>query len=72
MARKELQNSVREVRTEMGLTQAQLAEAVGVSRQSINYIEQGTIAPSITLVLRIAAVLEQNVESLFSLEDAHG
>lgn len=68
MAESKLVNHVREVRSSKGLTQASLAEAVGVSRQSINYIEQGTFAPSVTLALRIARVLETTVEELFSTE----
>ncbi len=70
MADPKLVNRVREVRSARGLTQASLAEAVGVSRQSINYIEQGTFAPSVILALRIARVLGTTVEALFMAEDA--
>lgn len=68
MAELKLVNRVRAVRSERGITQATLAERVGVSRQSINYIEQGTYAPSVALALRIAAELEQRVEEIFILE----
>lgn len=68
MAEPKLVNRVRAVRSERGITQATLAERVGVSRQSINYIEQGTYAPSVALALRIAAELEQRVEEIFILE----
>jgi putative transcriptional regulator len=60
---------VRHVRNELGITQGTLAERVGVSRQSINYIEQGTYSPSVTLALRIAKVLGVRVEDIFILED---
>jgi putative transcriptional regulator len=70
MSEPKLVNRVREVRSARGLTQASLAEAVGVSRQSINYIEQGTFAPSVILALRIARVLGTTVEALFMTEDA--
>ena len=66
----QLVNRVREYREHKGLTQAQLAERVGVSRQSINYVENGSIAPSITLALRIADALGRNVSTLFYLGDA--
>lgn len=68
MAEPKLVNRVRAVRSERGITQATLAERVGVSRQSINYIEQGTYAPSVALALRIAAELEQRVDEIFILE----
>lgn len=68
MAEPKLINRVRAVRSERGITQATLAERVGVSRQSINYIEQGTYAPSVALALRIAAELEQRVDEIFILE----
>lgn len=68
MAEPKLVNRVRAVRSERGITQATLAERVGVSRQSINYIEQGTYAPSVALALRIAAELGQRVDEIFILE----
>lgn len=68
MAEPKLSNRVRVVRSERGITQATLAERVGVSRQSINYIEQGTYAPSVALALRIAAELETRVDEIFILE----
>lgn len=68
MAEAQHQNHVREARSACGLTQGALAEQVGVSRQSINYIEQGTFAPSVYLALRIAEVLGSTVEDLFGEE----
>jgi putative transcriptional regulator len=49
------------------MTQAQLAEAVGVSRQTVNALEAGNYAPSVYLALRVAAVLATTVEDLFAL-----
>jgi putative transcriptional regulator len=49
------------------MTQAQLAEAVGVSRQTVNALEAGNYAPSVYLALRVAAVLATTVEDLFAV-----
>ncbi|TMV91404.1 helix-turn-helix transcriptional regulator [Thioclava sp. BHET1] len=51
-----------------GLTQAQLAEAVGVSRKTINTVENGVFIPSTLLALRLAGYLGQPVEALFELQ----
>lgn len=58
-------NHVREIRRMRDLTQADLAKAVEVSRQTIVSIEGGDYAPSVYLALRIAGVLETTVEELF-------
>lgn len=60
--------TVKAVRKERGLTQAQLAHAVSVSRQTIIAIERGDYAPSVYLALRTARALETSVETLFPLE----
>ena len=60
-----MNNDVRELRDARGLTQAQLGEAVGVSRQSINSIEKGKYDPSLPLALRLARHFAQPVESIF-------
>jgi putative transcriptional regulator len=62
-------NRVRRARSASGLTQAQLAAAVGVSRQTVNALEAGNYAPSVYLALRIAATLSTTVEELFSEEE---
>ncbi|GAB3810620.1 hypothetical protein GCM10028820_00470 [Tessaracoccus terricola] len=62
-------NAVRLRRRELGLTQAELATDVGVSRQTVIAIEQGDYAPSVYLALRIAGKLGTTVEALFN-EDA--
>lgn len=63
----ELRNRLREERTKHGLTQAQLADLVGVSRKTINTVENGVFIPSTVLALRLAAALKTTVESLFKL-----
>lgn len=61
-------NRVKELRTERGWTQQQLAETVGVSRQSINSIERNRYVPSLELALICARVFACSVDALFSLE----
>ena len=55
-------------RQDAGLTQAQLAEAVGVSRKTINTIENRVFVPSTVLALRLARVLGVSVHDLFDLD----
>jgi len=64
-----LNNRIREKRLARGLTQAELAAAVGVSRQSINSIERERYIPSLPLALRFARLFESTVDELFHLED---
>lgn len=60
---------LKDVRTDAGLTQAELAERVGVSRKTINTVENGVFVPSTVLALKLAAVLGTRVEDLFFLEE---
>ena len=62
-----LRSRLREVRLEVGLTQAELAERVGVSRKTINTVENGVFIPSTVLALRLARTLRMTVEQLFQL-----
>lgn len=64
-----LRNRLRELRAERDLTQAALAEMVGVSRKTINTIENGVFVPSTLLALKLARALGLPVEALFSLND---
>jgi putative transcriptional regulator len=64
-----LANRLHDLRTERGLTQAALAERVGVSRKTINTVENGVFIPSTLLALRLARALGCPVEAIFSLED---
>ena len=64
-----LGNRLNALRGERGLTQAALAEAVGVSRKTINTVENGVFVPSTLLALKIARALGRPVEEVFFLED---
>ncbi len=61
-------NRLREIRKAAGLTQAEIADRIEVSRQTINYIENGTFCPSTYLALRLAKELAVAVEELFHLK----
>ena len=61
-------NRVKELRTSRGWTQQQLADAVGVSRQSVNSIECGRYVPSLPLALLFARVFEMPTDDIFTLE----
>ena len=63
-----LSNALRDLRTERGLTQAALAELVGVSRKTINTVENGVFVPSTTLALKLARALGRPVEEIFFLD----
>ena len=62
-------NRVKELRIGRGLTQEQLAEAVGVSRQSINSIERDRYVPSLPLALTFARVFGCSTDEIFRLND---
>ncbi len=63
-----IRNRVKELRGERGWTQQQLAEAVGVSRQSINSIERERYVPSLQLALTFARVFGCPTDEIFKLE----
>ena len=63
-----MKNNIRVARAVERMTQQQLADAVGVSRQTINAIEAGKFIPSPLLALKIARLFRQPVESIFELE----
>jgi putative transcriptional regulator len=60
-----MENRVRALRTEAGLSQAELAEIVGVSRQTINSIEKERYVPSLPLALALARYFDSSVEEVF-------
>lgn len=64
-----MKNNIRVERAILRITQQQLAEQIGVSRQTINAIESEKYVPSTVLSLKIAKVFEKPVESIFTLED---
>lgn len=64
-----MKNKIRVARAEERMTQQQLADAVGVSRQTINAIESGKFVPSTVLALKIAQNFGKSVEEIFQLEE---
>jgi len=60
-------NRLGELRAELSLTQAALAEKVGVTRKTINTVENGVFVPSTILALKLSVALGQPVEQIFSL-----
>ncbi len=62
-----LDNSLRTAREGKGLTQAQLADAIGVSRKTVNTVENGVFVPSTVIALKLAQALGQPVEALFRI-----
>lgn len=63
-----MKNELRERREDAGLSQADLAAAVGVTRQTINAIERDRYDPSIELAFKLAAYFECHIEDLFDPE----
>ena len=62
-----VKNTVQTMRKKQKMTQEELAEAVGVTRQTIISIEKGKYTPSLPLALTLAKTFEVNVEDLFSI-----
>lgn len=62
-----LSNRLREAREAKGWTQAQLADKVGVSRKTVNTVENGVFVPSTVIALKLALALDEPVEALFFL-----
>jgi len=65
-----MKNSVRELRTEQGWSQGELAQRLDVARQSVNAIETGKYDPSLPLAFRIARLFAKHIEEIF--DDAGG
>ena len=63
-----IRNRVKELRGARGWTQQQLADAVGVSRQSINSIERNRYVPSLELALTFGRVFEVRMDEIFTLD----
>lgn len=69
MKNKEIvENVVQKIRKERGVTQEQLAAAVGVTRQTIISIERGNYIPSVLLAIKIAIYFDLKVENLFKIK----
>ena len=65
-----MKNKLKVARAETNLSQADLADRIGVSRQTINSIETGRYVPSTVLALKLSQVFEKPVEALFSLDES--
>jgi putative transcriptional regulator len=65
----ELKTKLREYRAKTGMTQGELAERVGVRRETVIRLEKGLYNPSLKLAMDIAKVFETSVESLFSFDE---
>ena len=64
-----MKNTIKVERAKQNITQAELADKVNVSRQTINSIEIGKFIPSTLLALKIAAVFQTTVDNIFMLEE---
>jgi putative transcriptional regulator len=64
-----MKNRLRVLRAERGWSQAELAERLGVSRQTVNAIENGKYDPSLPLAFKLAAVFQLEIEKLFQPGD---
>ena len=69
MVHKSVGNNLKEIRTKLGMTQAELAEHVGVARVSIVAIENGRFIPTIETALRISQALNVPTEKIFWLQE---
>jgi putative transcriptional regulator len=64
-----MRNRIKELRLECGMTQEQLAKAIGVSRQSVIAIETMKYRPSLELAYRIAKTFRKSIEEVFIFEE---
>jgi len=64
-----LANRIREERERLGWTQADLAARIGVSRKTVNTVENGIFVPSTVIALKLAQAFSVPVEQLFSIEE---
>lgn len=67
-----MKTRIKEFRARHDLTQAQLADLLGVRRETISFIEQGKYNPSLRLAHRIASALKSTLDELFLFEDEDG
>jgi putative transcriptional regulator len=65
-----MNNTLKKLRAERNWSQQQLAEYLGVSRQTINAIERGKYDPSLPLAFKIAQVFERPIEQIFQPDEA--
>jgi putative transcriptional regulator len=67
---KRVKNRLRVLRAEQGWSQAELAKALDVSRQSVNAIETGRFDPSLPLAFKLARLFKSSIEEIFTEEPA--
>ncbi len=66
-------NSVRRLRFDHGeMTQEELAQRAGVSRQTINALESGKYTPSLGLAFKLATIFDRRIEDIFRVEESGG
>ena len=65
-----LKNKLEEIRKQRGIKQEELADAMGVSRQTISSLENGRYNPSVILAIKLARYFSMNVEDIFIYEEA--
>ncbi len=65
----EVENRLKELRTEMNWSQSDLAERLDVSRQTVNSLERGKYDPSLPLAFRIAKIFNQPIEAIFQPDE---
>ena len=63
-----MKNNIKNLRTEKGISQQELAENLGVSRQTINSIEKGRFDPSLKLTIKIVRFFDKDLESIFKID----
>ena len=64
-----IRTRIKELRAKQNLTQDELAERVGVTRQTLLYLEKGKYNPSLVLAHKVAGVLQCTIEEVFTIED---
>jgi putative transcriptional regulator len=64
-----MRNDVRALREGRQLSQGHLAEALGVSRQTVNAIETGRYSPSLTVAIKLARYFQTSVEEMFHVDE---
>jgi len=69
MEHKSVGNNLKELRTKLGMTQAELAEQVGIARVSIVAIENGRFIPTVETALRISQATNTSIENIFWLQE---
>jgi|TARA_B100000965_G_C19214406_1_gene593094 putative transcriptional regulator len=64
-----MKNNLKKLRESKGLSQEKLGDNLGVSRQTINSIENGKFDPSLTLAIKLTKFFDEPIDSIFELED---